>query len=301
MLGLHLSLINHRRLGTSVVPIVLPLDNLAVDVALSTRRLRTAYTGPAVRVRRSSDNAELNINFREVADASGNFGLDTTQLTTFVGSGSGFVTTWYDQSGNGRNAAAGEASRQPALCVNGVVQTLNSRPALLTTASGSRLRGTLVVNGRSNITLNAVTRIVNNTTDFVSTVNNAVISWGETGSWGLVWLAYNSSQVLWRMGTGQPSNNPSQSSALGSGAQVTSIVKQGASENVWVNGNPIGGVSDRLTTLANNRADFTLMNSTLAGGSGPLAGSLFSEVVISSLSGAALSGLEANQLTAYRT
>lgn len=47
-------------------------------VAYSLRQLRTAYTGPAIRVRRSSDNAEQDINFV-------NGDLDTQSLLDFVG------------------------------------------------------------------------------------------------------------------------------------------------------------------------------------------------------------------------
>ena len=59
-------------------------DNLLLDdypnaaVAYSLRQLRTAYTGAAIRVRRSSDNAEQDINF-----VSGD--LDTQSLLDFVG------------------------------------------------------------------------------------------------------------------------------------------------------------------------------------------------------------------------
>ena len=49
------------------------------SVAYSMRKLNSTYTGSAIRVRRSGDNAEQNIGF----DASGN--LDTTTLSTFVG------------------------------------------------------------------------------------------------------------------------------------------------------------------------------------------------------------------------
>jgi hypothetical protein len=66
-------------------------------VAYSLRKLRTAYTGAAIRVRRSSDNAEQDINF-----VAGD--LDTASLLTFCGAGNGFITTWYDQSGNANNA-----------------------------------------------------------------------------------------------------------------------------------------------------------------------------------------------------
>jgi hypothetical protein len=89
--------------------------------AYSLRRLTTAYTGSAIRVRRSSDNTELNIGF----DSDGN--LDTVALSAFVGSGSGFVTTWYDQSGNSRNAINSTATRQPYIVQNGILCTLNGK------------------------------------------------------------------------------------------------------------------------------------------------------------------------------
>ena len=45
--------------------------------------------------------------------------------------GNGFVTTWYDQSGNGRNAAQTTAANQPLIVSAGVVNTVNVRPSPL--------------------------------------------------------------------------------------------------------------------------------------------------------------------------
>jgi hypothetical protein len=91
--------------------------------AYSLRKLRTAYTGSAVRVRRSSDNTEQNIGF--VAGE-----LDTASLLAFCGFGNGFVTTWYDQSGNARNATQSSAINQPQIVSSGVVILESSKPAL---------------------------------------------------------------------------------------------------------------------------------------------------------------------------
>jgi hypothetical protein len=97
-------------------------------VAYSTRLLRNGYSGSAIRVRRSSDNAEQNIGFTAGGD------LDTSSLTSFVGANNGFVTTWYDQSGNGNNAVQTTAANQPIIVSGGTIFTLSgtgvSRPIL---------------------------------------------------------------------------------------------------------------------------------------------------------------------------
>ena len=100
--------------------------------AFSVRKLRTAYTGSAIRVRRSSDNTEQDIGF------SGN-DLDTSSLTTFVGANNGFVTTFYDQSGNARNATQATAANQPQIVVSGTVLTQGGKPIMKFTSSTQRL------------------------------------------------------------------------------------------------------------------------------------------------------------------
>ena len=50
--------------------------------------------------------------------------------TTTARDGNGFVTTWYDQSGNSRNATQSTAASQPQIVSSGNVINLNSKPAL---------------------------------------------------------------------------------------------------------------------------------------------------------------------------
>jgi PKD repeat protein len=87
--------------------------------AYSVRKLRSAYAGNCLRVRRSSDNTETDIGF------SNNF-LNTSALTTFVGAGNGFVTKWYDQTGSNRDAIQTSAFNQPRIVNAGVLFTQNS-------------------------------------------------------------------------------------------------------------------------------------------------------------------------------
>jgi hypothetical protein len=78
--------------------------------------LRSAYSGAAIRVRRDSvGQAETDIGF----DACGN--LDTVALKNFIRNNTGNITTWYDQSGNTRNATQTIAANQPLIVFNGVI------------------------------------------------------------------------------------------------------------------------------------------------------------------------------------
>ena len=93
--------------------------------AYSLRKLRTAYTGSAIRVRRSNDNAETDIGFNCFGE------LDTVSLAAHCGSNDGFVKTWYDQSGNANNATQTTAAQQPKIYdgSTGVV-TENGKPSM---------------------------------------------------------------------------------------------------------------------------------------------------------------------------
>jgi hypothetical protein len=66
----------------------------SIAAAYGMRRLRSAYAGNLLRLRRSSDNAESDFGYLANGD------LDAAAIATFVGGGSGYVTTWYDQKGS---------------------------------------------------------------------------------------------------------------------------------------------------------------------------------------------------------
>jgi hypothetical protein len=115
-------------LATATIPMGAydkPLDTYTGAAgAYSLRKLRSAYTGDAIRVRRSSDNTEQDIGF----DANGH--LDESALLSFVGAGNGFVRTWYDQSGNGRDAEQTTNANQPRIVNGGVVDKDKGRPTV---------------------------------------------------------------------------------------------------------------------------------------------------------------------------
>lgn len=108
----------------------------------SLRKVRGAYTGNAIQIRRSSDNATLNIGF----DGSGN--LDTSEIISFVGSNSAYVTTLYDQSSNGFNLTQATAGNQPRIVNAGTVETKNGRPCLrFVTGSTTWIGGSCTLTG----------------------------------------------------------------------------------------------------------------------------------------------------------
>ena len=93
-------------------------------VAFSFRLLRSDYYGNCITVRRASDNATQNIGF----DDDGV--LDITSLESFCSGTDGFVTTWYDQSGNGNDATQTTASSQPQIVSSGSAILENGKPTL---------------------------------------------------------------------------------------------------------------------------------------------------------------------------
>ena len=87
------------------------LYNLA-DAAYGLRRLFLAYTGPQVRVRRSTDNTETDISFG--SDGT----IQNFDLTTWLGGGTAYVRTWYDQSGGAKHLTQTTTTLQPQLQID---------------------------------------------------------------------------------------------------------------------------------------------------------------------------------------
>ena len=87
-------------------------ENMAYGFAR--RLLLASWAGALYRVRRSSDNAERDI--QPAAD-----GTDTAALIAFVGSDSAYVVAWYDQTGNGLHLVQSNIDRQPMIVNAGTV------------------------------------------------------------------------------------------------------------------------------------------------------------------------------------
>jgi len=87
---------------------------------------------PVVKIRRSSDNAELDFLASEISNGS---------LLNWVGVGNnGFISVLYDQNyASGKNAVQTTAASQPIIVQSGSLVKINERPAFLTESGTTRL------------------------------------------------------------------------------------------------------------------------------------------------------------------
>jgi len=210
--------------------------------AYSLRALNSAYTGPAIKVRRSSDNEEQDINF--LYDGS----LNTESLLSFVGAGDGFVTIRYDQSGNGNDLTNISAVNQPKIVLSGQVITENQKPMIDYDGANHYLKTSSGLNfGTSSRSLFLVQK-----TDVVgfATGRFAISTSAETGSsWGVTPEIYiRASGRIW---AGQVST-PTTSTSL-----ISNIYTSGdlvAGNSMWLDGSSItqSGSNDGSINTSND-------------------------------------------------
>ena len=154
---------------TTGAPTNLLLDDYpGAAVAYSVRKLDKDYTGFAMEIRRASDNATQNIGF--VGE-----NLDVTSINIFCSGTTCYVQTWYDQSGNGRDAIKTTLSEQAIIYENEAIITENNKPAIKPNLNGLGYNTT--VSGLSNFAILAVgnntQRINNGAGRIISTYSGA--------------------------------------------------------------------------------------------------------------------------------
>ena len=186
------------------LPVVNTLDKLGLTGstqaagAYSLRLLSGDYSGPLVRIAIGSSfydvypDASTDHAFSSTSPVSASYssynasqtGVTGTTLSTVIGGNSATVSTWYDQSGNGRNGIQGNSSLQPQIINAGTINTTNSKPAIKFT--GAQF---LVVNTNAfNMDLSG---------SFVYNATSANTSVGGANAW------YNMNGIV---GSEQPSN-----------------------------------------------------------------------------------------------
>jgi len=142
-------------------------------VAFSLRKLSTTYTGPAIKVRRSLDNAEANVSF----DGSGT--VSASSPVTFTPGVAVGSTLGIAQAGTISSDLAKTGTITIKANKTGVITTANS--SLTITGVGTSFTTELVVgdrlyNSANNIFLGVVASIANNTTLLLT--NYATVSVG---------------------------------------------------------------------------------------------------------------------------
>ena len=226
---------------------VTPLLNLYPNArgAYSLRLIRSAYTGSAIRVRRTPSNSEQDIGFNATGE------LDTAALTSFVGTGSGFVTTWYDQSGVGFNPTQATAADQPSIVTTGSVNLVNNKPAVYFQDSSDILTFTT-----SSFTSASFSQLAVFQFQFRSgTLARPIVAYGNTGVANISGLTgQNNFRAIY---SGAPANNSDDGaltlnqeawlSAVTSSA--TKLYVNGASVNLTASGSSTRLVNQNLITL----------------------------------------------------
>jgi hypothetical protein len=108
-------------------PYILTQISKQASAAYSTRKTNCAYTGNALLVRKgtaTTGTTTMAIGFTP------NGYLDTATLKTFIATSSGYVVTWFDQSGNGNHLTQATNSKQPRIVNAGTIERVNGMPTL---------------------------------------------------------------------------------------------------------------------------------------------------------------------------
>lgn len=133
-------------------------NNLLLDsfsnaaAAYSLRKLDKDYTGAAIRVRKdTTGQPEQDINFTANGD------IDTAVLKSFLNARSGFVVTWYDQSGNARNATQATQANQPRIANLGVIDRIGGK-IVIRAASTNTLTTSVDINNLTFTTFISLSR-----------------------------------------------------------------------------------------------------------------------------------------------
>lgn len=156
------------------------------------RRLLVSHSTALIRIRVDTGGApEYDIGF----DATG--GLDTTDLVAKAAGNAAFITTIYDQSGQGRHFVQSTAASQRRCISGGSVETLGGRPCATATATGQGY-ATATFTTYTGTTLSAFLRAATDAgvgyPRFLSFVKNSGVDYATSGN--SIIVAANSSTEL---------------------------------------------------------------------------------------------------------
>ena len=131
-------------LGAAVVDLLLDTTyGSGAEAAYSVRKLRTAYTGPAMKVQDTVGGSTQDIYF----DVNNN--IDGAAIISYGGSNDVLVVTWYDQSGNSNDAEQPSSGLRPKIYdgTSGELVKENGKSAL--NFDGAGTSGDMLVTSQS--------------------------------------------------------------------------------------------------------------------------------------------------------
>jgi len=152
------------------------LDSLSATAvaAYSTRKLRAAYAGSAIRVVRASDSTQQDVGFT-------GSDLNTTSLTTFCSGTTCTIVKWYDQTANANDITTlvGAGAGGPQVYSGGVLTFASSGKASLHYID-TTTKGLMTTAGSPNQAQPYTVAIVNKTT--VNTGNSHMTDGNSGGA-----------------------------------------------------------------------------------------------------------------------
>jgi len=216
-----------------------PLDTFVQPSgAYSFRKLKSTYSGPAIRIRRASDNLETDINFLGYVPGLGS-PWDEAAAAAHCAATTCTVVTWYDQSGNARHLTQATPANQPAL----VFGCQNFLACLRTTATTQALVSAASMTPSATLTLNVVAHRT-----------------GTGVACGVIRAAANLNRIVIGPGAGSWTT-------VGTG----SIVNSSAPDGVWHSG--IGTMNGAASVLSVDGTEVTGTNTgSVAAGAYSIAG-----------------------------
>jgi len=265
-------------------------DYSGAAAAYSLRLLDNTYTGDAIVVRRASDNTTQAIGFV-------NNELDTTSLESFCSGTDGFVTTWYDQSGNDYNVTQASASFQPKIVSSGSTIRTNSKP-------------TIEFNGTSTYLFNANNLVDDATSAFITTAFSTTRSALQYvlemprdtgGSRGFDIRTTSSTNILSGLLTENPTQSTNAQGTFSNASGNLNLVMASFDEAIATNNHQIFGNGSLVGQTTNNGTDIHNKNTGINLGifsddarNGYLLGTISEAFVYKSNQLANRSGIETN-------
>ena len=204
-------------------------DYPGMSVAYSLRKINSGYTGHCIQIKRTSDNATSNIDF----DGEG---VDEAAITSFCSGTTGYVITWYDQSGNGYNLTT--TATDYYIYQSGALITLNGKIAIANTAgttplASASVAGTIFYSGTTSISntgLIVYSAIAGKFSIGISHSGNAILQYVGPTSTQSSYRVYNNSSLNY--GTSLPS--------AGTQMIIQAEFNSGANtSDYWINGSSV--------------------------------------------------------------